>query len=356
MVTNQGFRSLILSDDLDPFFIRYYVLLSRKYLEEHASGTTFKELSGSALGDLLFPVPPLDVQHRIVARIDELFTDIDDGEAALARARDDLATWRKALLKSAVTGELTASWRAANPPTQTGTDLLARILSGRLARWTAEPKNKGKRYKDPAPFSGPVPRELPTGWVWASVEQIGDVITGNTPPANDRQAYNGDVPFFTPGDLDAGFALDGTRRTLGPSGLARSREVPPRSVLVTCIGATVGKVGFNAKAGATNQQINTIIPAEAGMAEFLFHYFDGPGRQLVVERASSTTMPIINKGDFSRLPVPVPPLAEAMEISRTVKAMVSEAEIGRVEMTSIASLTATLRQSVLAAAFRGELA
>ena len=46
-----------------------------------------------------------------MARIDELFTEIADGEAALARARDDLDTWRRALLKAAVTGELTREWR-----------------------------------------------------------------------------------------------------------------------------------------------------------------------------------------------------------------------------------------------------
>ena len=73
------------------------------------------------------------MQRAIVARIDELFTELDDGEAALARARADLGTWRKALLKAAVTGELTADWRAANPPTETGADLLARILAERRA-------------------------------------------------------------------------------------------------------------------------------------------------------------------------------------------------------------------------------
>ncbi len=77
---------------------------------------------------MALPIPlRSNVQRSIVARIDELFTDLDDGEAALARARTDLGTWRKALLKAAVTGELTADWRTANPPTETGADLLARI-------------------------------------------------------------------------------------------------------------------------------------------------------------------------------------------------------------------------------------
>jgi len=356
MATNQGFRSLVPADDVDPFFIRYYVLFSRNYLEDHASGTTFKELSGSALGDLVFPVPPIDVQRRIVARIDELFAEVDDGEAALARARDDLATWRKALLKAAVTGELTADWRAANPPSQTGPDLLALILAKRRASWAAKPINKGRAYKEPRPLAIDEGRKLPEGWTWASVDQIGEVVTGNTPPASDLAAYDGDVPFFTPGDLDAGFALDATKRTLGPSGLAKSKPVPSRSVLVTCIGATIGKVGFNARAGASNQQINTIIPAVDDLAECIFHYFDGPGRRHVVDGASSTTMPIINKGDFSQLPVPIPPLDEAREIGRVVAARYDDADAAREDMKYAGLAAATLRQSILAAAFRGDLA
>ena len=71
------------------------------------------------------PLAPLPEQRRIVARIDELFAEIDEGEAALQRARQGLETWRRALLKAAVTGELTRGWREANHPTETGADLLA---------------------------------------------------------------------------------------------------------------------------------------------------------------------------------------------------------------------------------------
>ena len=69
-----------------------------------------------------------------MARIDELFAEIAEGEAALERARQGLDTWRRALLKAAVTGELTRDWREANRPAETGADLLARIRAEREAR------------------------------------------------------------------------------------------------------------------------------------------------------------------------------------------------------------------------------
>ena len=72
-------------------------------------------------------LPPLAEQRRIVARIDELFTEIADGETALTRARDDLDTWRRALLKAAVTGELTREWREHNKPNETGENCCSAI-------------------------------------------------------------------------------------------------------------------------------------------------------------------------------------------------------------------------------------
>ena len=61
-----------------------------------------------------FPSRRSTEQRRIVARIDALFAEIADGEAALAEARKGLNLFRRALLKAAVTGELTKDWRVAN--------------------------------------------------------------------------------------------------------------------------------------------------------------------------------------------------------------------------------------------------
>jgi type I restriction enzyme, S subunit len=96
--TNQGFKSLILKGKISAEFIRYYMLFNKKYFVDNASGTTFRELSGSTLQGLLFPLAPLAEQQRIVGRIDELFGEIIEGKAALERARRDLDTWRRALL------------------------------------------------------------------------------------------------------------------------------------------------------------------------------------------------------------------------------------------------------------------
>jgi type I restriction enzyme S subunit len=177
LATNQGFKSLIFKAPMCPEFFRYYVIYNRRYFVENASGTTFKELSGEAMSELLFPIAPLSEQRRIVARLDELFTEIDDGEVSLARARDDLDIWRRAMLKAAVTGELTREWREKNKSNETGSDVLARVARARSGYKAT--KSRGRK---------PVPEEFPDAevpmipetWAWASLGDVGDIVGGVT--------------------------------------------------------------------------------------------------------------------------------------------------------------------------------
>src|SRR5690606_14018520 len=117
----------------------------------------------------------------------ELFGEIEAGEQELEKAREGLADFRRAVLKAAVTGELTREWREKNPPNETGADFLARILAERRAAWEraelARLKAKGKapkgdswksRYVEPTPPDTSGLRDLPNGWVWASVDQLSE--------------------------------------------------------------------------------------------------------------------------------------------------------------------------------------
>ncbi len=73
-----------------------------------------------------FPLPPLAEQHRIVAKIEELFSDLDAGTASLKKAKEQLKTYRQAVLKWAFEGKLTKEWRRQNKP-EPASELLKRI-------------------------------------------------------------------------------------------------------------------------------------------------------------------------------------------------------------------------------------
>lgn len=130
------------------------------------------------LGEQSIPLAPTAEQRRIVAKLDELLSDLDAGVAALERVKANLKRYRAAVLKAAVEGRLTEEWRAKNRPQETGAQLLKRILHERRRRWEADqlaafavarkqpPKNWRARFKEPsATRTGDVPA-LPVGWCW----------------------------------------------------------------------------------------------------------------------------------------------------------------------------------------------
>ena len=132
------------------------------------------------LRPLPVPVAPLNEQRRIVDALDELFSDLDAGVAALERVQAKLKHYRAAVLKAAVEGALTAEWRAQHPATEPASALLTRILAERRRRWEETqlqkfkeagkepPKNWKAKYKEPvAPDMTSLPL-LPNGWCWVS--------------------------------------------------------------------------------------------------------------------------------------------------------------------------------------------
>lgn len=172
---------------MDTEYVYYYLKASKRLAESYASGTTFLELSGKNFGILPFPLPPLPEQRRIVAKLEELFSRLDAGVAAVRRTQALLKRYRQSVLHAAVTGELTRAWREAHPtPPETGEALLTRIRAERRAQWEAAqvakrggqlPLNDAwkKKYEEPAaPDTSELPElpELPAGWVWATSEQL----------------------------------------------------------------------------------------------------------------------------------------------------------------------------------------
>ena len=93
---------------------------------------------------------------------------------------------------------------------------------------------------------------------------------------------------------------------LSTKGIQKARLVPEKSVLVTSIGATIGKTGFSRIEGVTNQQINSIIPdSNQILPEFLYFLcISSQFQKSILNNASSTTLPIINKSKFSKLEIP----------------------------------------------------
>ena len=157
----------------------------RRFIEEHKVCSAGQNtVSQGVLEKLLVPVPPLNEQRRIVAKIEELFSDLDAGVVALERVRVNLKRYRAAVLKAAVEGKLTEDWRAQHPDAEPASVLLDRILTDRHRKWeqdqlarfaqAGKQPPKGWREKFPKPVRVDVSElpQLPLSWCWAAVDQV----------------------------------------------------------------------------------------------------------------------------------------------------------------------------------------
>ena len=121
-----------------------------------------------------------------------------------------------------------------------------------------------------------------------------------------------------------------------------------------CIGATITKAGLIEVESATNQQINVVVPSYDVDPVFVYYLFESPTfKQQVLDNSSATTLPIINKGRFSRLPISVPLKSEQTEIAMKLDAAMASVERAA-EVAMVAKVQLELTRSVARArALRG---
>ena len=176
------------------------------------------------------------------------------------------------------------------------------------------------------------------------VGEIGDILTGTTPSMKNADYYcSDDISFIKPGDIGENVVTKITETEAYISENARkvARIFPRYSVLVTCIG-TIGKVGIATKESSCNQQINVIIPYKS--ANYLYlAYCMLYMRERFKEAANAPVVPILNKGDFSKIQVPLPPL----DLQEQFAAFVQQSDKSKFEIEqALAELTATYKRII----------
>jgi type I restriction enzyme S subunit len=160
-------------------------------------------------------------------------------------------------------------------------------------------------------------------WREMAIGELGRVVTGATPQAGDASSWGDAVDFLTPSDQRAGVREAQAARKLSAAGARRlaSRLIPAGATCVTCIGATTGKTSLTTRAAVTNQQINSVVPDPAVVhPAFLYYLLTAHGPR-IAQAASGSAAPIINKRQFERFRVLVPPLAEQDKVTATLGAL-----------------------------------
>ncbi|HEE9574878.1 TPA: restriction endonuclease subunit S [Campylobacter coli] len=290
-------------------FLVYFLNYSN--LEKYITGATVKKLNQQKLKQIEIPLPPLKEQERIVGILDESFAKIDESIKILEQ---DLLNLDE-LMQSALQ-------KAFNPLKD----------------------NVKENYK------------LPQSWEWKSLGEIGEIITGTTPSKNNPNFYGNEYPLFKPSDLNGDIIIKYASDNLSKLGFDNARNLPKDTILVVCIGASIGKVGLSGVNGSCNQQINAIIPNSAFTSKYLFfvclsNYF----QTILKKNASQTTLPIINKTEFSKLQIPLPPIKEQEQITSHLDELSSHVKNLKQNYQAQIKDLQELKNSLLDKAFKGNL-
>lgn len=305
LFTNEAIAALTIHDEegLSKEFL-YYFLHFFDWVKAAENDVKLKgmTLNKAKLKEIVVHFPPLPEQHRIVAILDEAF----DGIAtAKANAEKNLQNAR-ALFQSH----------------------LQKVFM-----------------------------ERGEGWVEKPLDVIGKTQTGSTPKTSDQSNYGDFLPFVKPGDFNTDGSLDYEKHGLSEIGAKSARKVAAGSVLMVCIGATIGKCGYCDQEVATNQQVNALTPTDGSSSRFLYYQMRTETFQRkVLHGSGQATLPIINKSKWSALTLWLPPTVQEQEaITAKFDTLINGTQ--RLESIYQQKLTALddLKKSLLHQAFSGAL-
>ena len=328
------------------------------------------------LHDQVLPVPPFAEQHRIVEKIEELFSDLDAGVASLQRAKANLKRYRASVLKSAVEGRLTEDWRKEHPQAEDGAMLLDRILRERREKWERDQlqkfKEKGKeppkdwqsKYEEPsAPDTSGLP-ELPEGWAWASLEAVADV-TGGITKDQKKDSLPGmrEVPYLRVANVQRGFLDLSEMKTIKASPEDIQELALRRGDVLFTEGGDRDKLGRGwvwseelPKCIHQNHIFRARLSSSGIQPSLVSHHGNTFGRQWFTKAGKQTTnLASINLGILKRFPVPLPPPAEQEQIVALVEERLSQINSAQKTIDTELIRAKRLRQSILKQAFEGKL-
>ena len=353
-----------------------YYQLATKHLEDLDRSTTIPGLNRDDFYDVEFFLCGSEEQIRIVEKLEELFSDLDNGVAELKAAQIKLTQYRQSLLKSAVEGSLTEEWREKNTVSETGEQLLQRILKERRARWEAEklaefeakgkkpPKNWQSKYPEPVqPDTSELP-ELPYGWVWASLDMLGDIVSGVTKGTKRKTPQETrEVPYLRVANVQRGYLDLEEIKTIE----ATESDIEKYTLLVNDILFNEG--GDRDKLGRgwvwegqvdgcihQNHVFRLRLYVEEMVPELISHYGNTFGKLWFQNAGKQTTnLASINKGILQSFPVPLAPIEEQIEIGEQLQEELDALGKQEESAQSGLALCEAQRKNILKDAFSGKL-
>ena len=321
-------------------------------------------------------LPPLDEQRRIVAKVEEVLSDLDAGVTALERARANLKRYRAAVLKAAVEGRLTEKWRAAHPDVEPASMLLERTLAERRKRWEeaqlkkytdkgqSPPRGWKETYPEPIrPGVKGLP-ELPAGWCWTSIEQLVERSEYGTSVKCAYEAKHEPV-LRIPNIADGRIDLADMKRATVPLNLNSQDALRVGDLLVCRTNGSVKLVGkaalVESDLGAMHAfasyllRLRFVLGIE--IARWVWTYLSSqPGRSFLEGHATSSAgQHNVSLSLLHGMAIPLAPPDELTVVNTKIDDLLSSREMTDHDVEGRLRHAAVLRQAILKRAFEGKL-
>lgn len=307
MIKNEG-------QGIDEEFIMYYLQSPHGFdqLTKYLKSTAQPSISITALREVIVPLPPLEEQKRIIAKIEKLMPLVDEYAESYNRLQkidnefeDKL---KQSVLQYAMEGKLVKQNLSDEPASE-----LIRKIENEKAELIKEGKIK-KSKKLPVITDDEKPFDIPDSWEWVRLGNIGDWGAGATPSRQHPEYYGGDILWLKTGDLNDGVIQD-TSEKITEAGVANSsvKVNQPGNILIAMYGATIGKLGIVGKTLVTNQACCGCTPFTGIYNLYLFYYLLS-ARSRLIELGSGGAQPNISKTKIENFTFPLPPLEEQKRI------------------------------------------
>jgi type I restriction enzyme, S subunit len=323
---------------------------------EKSLGIALPNVNASKLKEIEIPLAPLPEQRAIVAKLEQLFSELDSGVENLKKAKEQLKVYRQAVLKWAFEGKLTEEWRNRQKDLPTAETLLAQIKTEREEQAT----KTGKKLKPIAPIAEEEMAELPVllkSWIWVRLDNLGILGRGKSKhrPRNDKKLFGGKYPFIQTGEVkSAGYLIQSFENTYSEFGLSQSKLWPIGTLCIT-IAANIAETAFLGIDACFPDSIVGFIGNEKIIfSKYIFYFFKGNQNKLEAF-APATAQKNINLNILENLIIPYCSLIEQNQIVQEIEDRLSVCDKLEETITQSLQKAESLRQSILKKAFEGKL-
>ena len=291
----------------------YYIMSKQEEILNSAYGGAQPNISSTKIGEMLFPLPPLAEQKRIVEKIGKLFAKLDEAKEKALTVVESFELSKKAIYKKAFEGSLTNSWRAEN----------------------------GINISD---------------WEEIPFEKLGKLERGRSKhrPRNDERLFGGEYPFIQTGDVaGAGMYVTSHKQTLSEFGFEQSRMFPQGTLCIT-IAANIGDAAILSYDCCFPDSVVGFTPGEKCFNKYMYFYLQEIKAELEYI-APATAQKNLNLKLLGEVEIKVPSLKEQEKIVEILEKQINYQESIVEKAENVIETIDMMKKSILAKAFRGEL-